>query len=276
MNTKLTNLVRAAVAGMVVWCQPVHAAEPGPVSHKKGVGLVIGPHNDWHERLKALNCGWFYSWWFETPPAIPAGIEFIPMLWGPGPRTAAAYRQLAADQRAGRQQVLLGFNEPDVLEEANLSVDKALQVWPKLLGTGLRLGSPGVAHPEDRWLAEFMRGAAVRKYRVDFIAVHSYGSDNVPAFLAGLARVHEKFQRPLWITELGVADWDARDHKPGCYSPADVKKFMAAAIPALEKLDYVERYAWFPAAQSNRLLGASALFDEAGNLTDLGRLYATF
>lgn len=255
---------------------PARATEPAPPARKKGVGLIVGPTNGWHEKLKALNCGWFYSWWFETPPAIPAGIEFVPMLWGPGPRTAAAYRQLTEEHRAGRHQVLLGFNEPDVLEEANLSVGKALQVWPKLLGSGLRLGSPAAAHPDRRWLAEFMQGAEDRNYRVDFIAVHSYGGDDVSAFLAGLARIHAKFQRPLWITELGVADWEARAHKPGCYSPADVKKFMAAAIPALEKLDYVERYAWFPAAPANRLLGASALFDEAGNLTELGRLYATF
>ncbi|MEI8315947.1 MAG: glycosyl hydrolase [Verrucomicrobiota bacterium] len=255
---------------------PARAAEAPPPSRKKGIGLILGPTNGWPEKLRALNCRWFYSWWFETPVETPADVEFVPMLWGPGPRTTAAYRQLTAAQRDGRHQVLLGYNEPDVLEEANLSVEKALQGWPKLLGTGLRLGSPGVAHPERQWLENFMREAEVRKYRVDFIAVHSYGGDDVQAFLEGLERIHKKFQRPLWITELGVADWDARKVSRGCYTPAEVQKFMAAAIPALEKLDYVERYAWFPAAQKDRLLGASALFDETGNLTELGRLYSTF
>ena len=262
------------VAGLTAG--PARAAEPPAPSRKKGIGLIVGPTNGWHQRLKALNCQWFYSWWFDTPPAIPAGIEFVPMLWGPGPRTAAAYRRLTEEHRAGQHQVLLGYNEPDVLEEANLSVEKALQVWPKLQGTGLRLGSPGTAHPDRQWLENFMRGAEARNYRVDFIAVHSYGGDNVQAFLDGLARIHDKFHRPLWITELGVADWDARQVPRGCYTPAEVYKFMAAAIPALEKLDYVERYAWFPAAQTDRLLGASALFDHDGNLTELGRLYASF
>ncbi|MEI8064211.1 MAG: glycosyl hydrolase [Verrucomicrobiota bacterium] len=256
--------------------RPVLAAESLPPSRKKGIGLVVGPTNGWHEKLKALNCHWFYSWWFETPANMPADVEFVPMIWGPGPRTASAYRKLTEEHRAGRHQVLLGFNEPDVLEEANLSVEKALQVWPKLLRTGIRLGSPAAAHPERRWMEEFMRGAKEQNYRVDFVAVHSYGGTDVAAFLEGLARVHEKFQRPLWITELGVADWDARDHQASRYSPADVNKFMAAAIPALEKLDYVERYAWYPAPTKDRLLGASALFDEAGNLTELGRLYSTF
>ena len=276
MNAKLNNLILAVVTGIIVLSLPVRADDPKPGSLKKGIGLIIGNHNGWHERLKALNCRWFYSWWFETPENIPAGVEFVPMLWGPGSQTATAYRRLTEEHRAGRHQVLLGFNEPDVLEEANLSVGKALEVWPKLLATGLRLGSPGVAHPEERWLKEFMAGAEERNHRVDFIAVHSYGGDNVQDFLAGLARVHEKFHRPLWITELGVADWDARQVPHGCYTPAEVYKFMAAAIPALEKLDYVERYAWFPAEQSNRLLGASALFDKDGNLTELGRLYSSF
>ena len=275
MNTWLRIIVlTSCVFVLAAW--PVRAAEPASPSPKKGVGLVVGPTNGWQKKLTALNCRWFYSWWFETPANIPDGVEFVPMLWGPGPRTISAYRQLTEEHRAGRHQVLLGYNEPDVLEEANLSVGKALEVWPKLLGTGIRLGSPGVAHPERRWLAEFMRGAAERNYRVDFIAMHSYGGTDVATFLDGLARVHEKFERPIWITELGVADWDARDHKASRYSPADVKKFMAAAIPALEKLDYIERYAWFPASPANRLLGASALFDEAGNLTELGRLYSSF
>ena len=51
---------------------------------------------------------------------------------------------------------------------------------------------------------------------------------------------------------------------------------MEKALPALEKLDFVERYAWFPAKPDNRALGTSALFDAAGELTPLGEFYRDF
>ena len=51
---------------------------------------------------------------------------------------------------------------------------------------------------------------------------------------------------------------------------------MRNVLPALERLDYVGRYAWFSAKTTNRALGRSALFDENNRLTTLGRHYASF
>ena len=70
---------------------------------------------------------------------------------------------------------------------------------------------------------------------------------------------------------------------------------MRNVLPALERLDYVARYAWFSAKTTNRdrnlyfssatwfsakitnrALGRSALFDENNRLTTLGRHYASF
>jgi hypothetical protein len=41
----------------------------------------------------------------------------------------------------------------------------------------------------------------------------------------------------------------------------------------LDKLDFVERYAWFPAKTTSIPLGTSALFDANGALTRLGECY---
>lgn len=41
----------------------------------------------------------------------------------------------------------------------------------------------------------------------------------------------------------------------------------------LERLDFVERYAWFPAKPTSGPLGTSALLDENGALTRLGECY---
>jgi hypothetical protein len=48
---------------------------------------------------------------------------------------------------------------------------------------------------------------------------------------------------------------------------------MKNVLPKLDQLQYVERYAWFPAKTSNERNGISALWDENGRLTDLGGIY---
>ncbi len=52
--------------------------------------------------------------------------------------------------------------------------------------------------------------------------------------------------------------------------------FMHQILPALEKMDYVERYSWFSADPGSAALGNSALFDTAGKLTPLGDYYSKF
>ena len=58
-------------------------------------------------------------------------------------------------------------------------------------GDGLRLSSPAVAEHgavPGEWLDRFMTGARQRGYRVDFIAVHWYGSDFDPRRATGQLR----------------------------------------------------------------------------------------
>jgi Glycosyl hydrolase catalytic core len=62
------------------------------------------------------------------------------MIWGAGSVTTATLSQV---RREGR--VLLGFNEPDLSSQSNMSVSQALALWPRLMATGMRLGSPAVA-----------------------------------------------------------------------------------------------------------------------------------
>ncbi len=70
-----------------------------------------------------------------------------------------------------------------------------------------------------------------RGYRVDFITVHSYMGKNTKHFLAKMERIRRLYDKPIWITEFAVADWDAGPDKPNNYSPADALKFMEEALP---------------------------------------------
>ena len=73
-----------------------------------------------------------------------------------------------------------------------------------------------------------------------------------------------------------MGDWEAKSVGQNRHKPETILRFMEKALPALEKLDFVERYAWYPAKPDNRALGTSALFDGEGSLTPLGEFYRDF
>ena len=128
------------------------------------------------------------------------------MIWGPGSVTTS---NLNRAKESGK--VLLGFNEPDFASQSNMSVTQALDLWPQLQATGLRLGSPAVATggaTAGGWLDRFMTGARERGLRVDFITLHWYGSDFSTAAVNHLASyiraVHDRYQLPIWLTEYAL------------------------------------------------------------------------
>ena len=175
-------------------------AGPGPIgsSSKKGVSTwnIAGAET----ALSAVNASWYYNW--AAGPTNGAGgrAEFVPMIWGRGSVTAG---NLAKAKSSG--SVLLGFNEPDFAEQSNLTVEAALDLWPQVQATGLRLGSPapavGGATPGG-WLDRFMTGARERGYRVDFIALHWYGSDFSDAAVGHLEGLPAGRARPVRPADL--------------------------------------------------------------------------
>ena len=142
--------------------------------------------------------------------------------------------------------------------------------------TNLRLGSPAAVHADRPWMQEFMRKARQQNLRVDFVTVHWYGGPNVESLVSHLKKVHQLYGKPIWITEFGVADWNAKSLAENKHTPWRVQQFMKAALPRLDKLDFVERYAWFSAGEKSAALGPSALLRQDGSLTALGRYYASY
>jgi hypothetical protein len=168
---------------------------------------------------------------------------------------------------------LLGFNEPDAKSQGNTSVEDALDAWPKLEATGLRLGSPACVHPDNDWMKAFMKGVAQRGLRVDFICVHSYGGPGADSLVRRLEEVHALYKRPIWITEFAVADWEAKTPGQNRHKPEKIADFVSQVIPRLEAMDIVERYAWFHGGVSGTALATSKLFNPDGSPTLVGKAY---
>jgi O-glycosyl hydrolase len=142
--------------------------------------------------------------------------------------------------------------------------------------TGLRLVSPSCVHPDKEWMKAFMKGVEERKLRVDAVGVHSYGGPSAEALMKRLKTVHEMFGgRPLWITEFGVGDWQAKNRAENRHRPEQVAQFIRQLFPQLDACTFVERYAWFNTRPESAPLGPSALFNEDGTLTTVGEAYRT-
>ncbi|GGM97413.1 RNA polymerase sigma factor (sigma-70 family) [Actinoplanes campanulatus] len=245
-------------------------AVPAARSPKKGAGVwrFAGAKG----ALKDVGAGWYYDWGpadDEVPG--PAGVEFVPMIWGAADVTGATLKRAKAEG-----DVLLGFNEPDLAEQSNMTVEAALAAWPKLEATGMRLVSPAVAFGGDTaggWLDRFMTGAGAKGLRVDAIALHWYGSDfsaaAVNQFLGYVDAVHRRYGKPIWVTEFGLINFGSSPRYP---SDAQKVRFIKGATAGLEKRSYVERYAWFglPAVGDSVDFG---LYTDADSPTAAGKAY---
>ncbi|WP_430813929.1 glycosyl hydrolase [Carboxylicivirga sp. RSCT41] len=241
---------------------------------KKGVCLTTNGFT-WSSRVSDLKGHWHYSWGHELKDMEPENIEFVPMFWGRqvSDEKVEYLKQLKAE---GKIQYVLGFNEPDGEEQANMTVDEAIALWPKLESIGLPLGSPAPVGGTNEWMNEFMARAKAEGLRIDFVAMHRYPGPNAESFLQKVKEVYEAYGLPIWITEFAVADWNAATVDDNRYTPEQVLAFMKAVLPQLDALDYVERYAWFSGQPDNAALAPSALFDEDNNMTPLGQYYASY
>lgn len=208
-------------------------------------GVALNPVDGAEQALADSGASWYQNWTSSSHVKKPKDVEFVPTIWGPGSVTD---EELGNAARAGEN--LLGFNEPDMAGQANITPEQALDLWPRLEKTGLNLGAPAVAADADRaggWLDRFMKGAEQRGLRVDFIPVHWYGSDFGPGATSQLAdylkRVHDRYHKPVWLTEYALIDFShGMPRYPGEQAQA---AFIKESVKVLDGLDFVQRYAWF-------------------------------
>jgi hypothetical protein len=222
--------------------------------------------------VEDVGAGWYYNW-SSRPADVGGAAEFVPMIWG---ADSVNPDDLARARESG--STLLGFNEPDFASQADMPVEQALDLWPQLEATGLRLGSPAVAWggaDAGGWLDRFMAGARERGLRVDFIALHWYGSDFSPAAvgqLEGYLRaVHDRYGLPIWLTEYALI----RFADGGSTYPSDAEQsaFVTASTAMLEGLPFVERYAWFALPTPDEGGNGTGLYSSPTTPTPAGEAY---
>lgn len=233
---------------------------------KKGIG----------GNVTGLNETWYYNWGLTGSSNIQR--EIAPMAWG---YNGASDQSLQAVINNKYVTHFMGFNEPDNCNDQSgqwynmCQTDVAVERYRHLMKTGLRMVSPATReeHALD-WLKEFYNKATERDLRIDVIAIHWYDWGGNPAntpnanpqnvfnrFKQYLTNVYEYYELPIWITE-----FNANVHR----NTEVHQGFLELAIPYLESLDYIERYAWF------QPFSGVAHYYEEGEYTDIGLYYRDF
>ena len=238
--------------------------------NKKGVGSCSSLTTP--DELGRLNPGWYYNWRPFPKIAPVPGVEFVPMIWSARDLTAENLDEI---NRSPATHVL-GFNEPDMESQANMTPEECLELWPRLMTLKQRLGSPAPAN--SNWLDRFMPEAKRRGLRVDFVCLHKYPDVSDPDAVRGVGAMIEEARRkyglPVWLTECGAADVTAW-HQPQLEKPTPdmACDFFKKLLALLERLPFVERYAWF-AERVGDEYGIGTLLDlNASRLTPLGEIY---
>lgn len=222
--------------------------------------------NRQENEIEMTQSTWFYSWGGDDRFLLDA--EFVPMKWGYGG---------SMDKINSRTDVthLLGYNEPNRPDQSKMSVEQAIEEWPRLMKSGLRLGSPAVSDNSrlEDWLYKFMDECTKRNYRVDYVNVHAYwGAEQMRTprdWYNTLREIHLKTKRPIWITEWNIgANWTNESW------PSDKKEQFAKQLRSLKQIihvldtaSFVERYSIYNWVEDKRAM----IIDTYSKKTENGR-----
>lgn len=216
----------------------------------------------------ALAYDWCYSW-RPDPGDGGATVERVPMLWGAGD---------VGQPVGGNSAWLMGFNEPDVATQANITPDAAAVLWRAIEARypDKRLVAPAPSMEGVNWLPEF-RAAYVARYgappRLDALAFHCYWRlDSCLAVGQQMLAWAEAWAVPeVWATEFAfVPAWNAN-------AEADARAFMAwlRAQPRITRIapfvSYLEPGSWY--WPDTRPEADPSLLTADGQLTEIGTWY---
>ncbi|MEA4937630.1 MAG: glycosyl hydrolase, partial [Paludibacter sp.] len=214
---------------------------------KKGTGGGDGK--------ELLSAQWKYEW--EPTGNSTANVEFVPMIKGRSQNKDYRWEQV---RKRGRQTHMLGFNEPMAKKQGDLTVDEAIDLWPKEQMMGLRLGSPARTDGSngDDWLKEFMQKAEAKGYRVDYVCVHCYNKNNATGLYNFLFTEYMKYGKPIWLTEFNSE----------LTTLAAQEKYITEVTKMMEEAPFVERYAYFNSSEHKNFFN-----EDRTALTPLGEIY---
>jgi hypothetical protein len=250
-------------------------------SGKRGVAYDLADPAD----LAALSPGvsWWYNWSPTPNSAVPANYAssyqmlFYPMLWNGNFNATSVVAYLKANPSI---QYMLVMNEPNCVEQSNLTPTQAAAVWPQYEAvaaqTGVKIVGPAITWCDmtnytnpvtwlDAFYAAYEAANNGNQPQIDYLAFHWYDYG-----LADQLNALDKYGKQIWVTEF--ANWHSADDGAQIDTLALQEAQMTDMVSTCETRSDVFRYAWFTGRMSpdphyTSLLGSS------GQLTGLGTTY---
>ena len=187
--------------------------------------------------------GWCYNWDSSPDGTIPSSMNYVPMLWNTSNYHVPNWKSNVDTAISNGATHILGFNEPDLSAQANMSPQEAANAWTNMeqFGSKVKIGSPAVCNGGGatglNWLTDFMGKCS--GCQIDFIAIHWYGlatDDGVADLKKHIGDTQAMAGgRPIWLTEFEPSG-----------SSEDQQSFMSQMLPWLDdKSNGVERYAYY-------------------------------
>lgn len=164
----------------------------------KGVGNPWQNHDCVNQQL---NVDWWYNW--LTVDADQCGGNFIPMVWSVG----VGQRLLDGELQLQDSDYVIYLNEPDIIGQANDTPAEAAAMLPLLQAKyPARRWIVGNTLMGAVWLDEFM--ALCSDCDIYGIGVHYYTWYCDPGVFAAYLDQFDKYNKPLFVTELGCLNYD--------------------------------------------------------------------
>ena len=281
-----TRHILYILALILMSCNPnvptMDQASPMQKSPKRGVSFDFKKIDDLPLLSPAIS--WSYNWgnaqnasaalWFDTNE-----MDYCPMCWS-GSYSADKIREYVKEHP--NTKYLLGFNEPNLTDQCNMTPSQAAEHWPQVVALAkelnLKLVSPamnygtlaGYSDP-IKWLDEFVAQPNVSLDDIHAIAIHCYMAS--PSAVKNYIALFEKYNKPIWMTEFCA--WDP--------APSRVETqmdYMSAVLNHMEQNPKVERYAWFMPRTSGKVDSSPFMqlltHGSPVQLTPLGVIYTQF
>ncbi|WVF72087.1 hypothetical protein IAT40_006899 [Kwoniella sp. CBS 6097] len=284
-SATVSSTSEAAPAATSVAAAP--ASNGGSVNVGSPVGLAW-PNGDWAQSGDPNYVGnyignkvsWYYTWSpFAVGSADQAGLEFSPMLWGPGHKDDW-WAQMGSWPSSVKNALF--FNEPNQVGQCDVSAEDAVNYWINdflpLRAKGIRLGGPAVTNAPSGhdWIKAFQtactaQGHSAADCAFDFLPVHYYDTD-VARFQEYVTKFHDDFGVNIWVTEYACQDFNGGAQ---C-SNQETWNFHTAMAGWFDQQSFVERYSPFGVMKDMQGVNQdNALMNPDGSITSLGGWYIT-
>ncbi len=216
-------------------------------SSKRGVSFNFTQAEDLP--LLSPSCSWAYNWgnsqnstvalWFDNNE-----MDFCPMAWNQS-FNAGQIRQYVKNHP--NTKYLLGFNEPNLTDQCNLTPTQAALYWPqvvalakelnlKLVSPAMNYGTLAGYYDPIKWLDEFFAIDGISLDDIDAIAIHCYMAS--ASAMQGYVERFAKYKKPIWMTEFCA--WEK-----SISNVQNQMDYMCQVLNYMEQNNNVQRYAWF-------------------------------